>query len=85
MEFCIPCSFLLIDWQRECDPSTRVVAGRASLHRSLPPVIVIYKELCKASHLFATGRRLTNILATQNKTNKDAKLAHVKGRIEKMK
>lgn len=68
MEFYIPCSFLLIDWQRECDPSSHVLAGGACSAPFSPSLIVIYKELCKISHLFATGGGLANILATQNKT-----------------
>lgn len=83
MAFCIPCSFLLIDWQRGCDPSSHVLLEGAALHPFLLQSL-IYKDLCKTSHLFKTGEGLANILATQNKIKKDAKLAQVKVRMEKM-
>lgn len=67
MEFYIPCSFLLIDWWRECDPSLRVLAGQACSAPFLLPVILIYKDLCKTSHLFATVGRRANILTIQKK------------------
>ena len=67
IEFYIPCSFLLIDWWRECDPSSWVLVQGPALPPFLLSVILIYKDLCKTSHLFAKGRRQANILPTQKK------------------
>lgn len=85
MAFYIPCSFLLTDWWRERDPSSRVPAGRACSAPCLLPMILIYKDLYKTSHLFATVGRRANILTTQKKKKKDVKLAHTKVGMEKMK
>lgn len=80
MAFYIPCSFLLTDWWRERDPSSRVPAGRACSAPCLLPMILIYKDLYKTSHLFATVGRRANILTTQKKKKKRCQIGSHKSR-----
>lgn len=70
IEFYIPCSFLLIDWWRECDPSSWVPVQGPALHPFLLSVVLIYKDLCKTNDLFGTEQRQANILPTQKKNKK---------------